>query len=123
MKAVHFIEKVSPKLYACRWVTINFCSSLRFTTFRRICYRWRNTRQRLFQTKNWKRIRVNIIPQYERVNDENYRLYQNSKHLRGNFTMTWICSSAGESGKYFEIFFVARSSTWSWSERLLKRSS
>src|ERR1044071_9747249 len=68
MKAVHFIEKVSPKLYACRWVTINFCSSLRFTTFRRICYRWRNTRQRLFQTKHWKwkRIRINIT----KTNDE-----------------------------------------------------
>src|ERR1044071_8409563 len=43
--------------------------------------------------------------------------------VSGGETKTWICSSGGESGKYFEIFFVARSSSPSLSVRLLKRSS
>ncbi|PKK59558.1 hypothetical protein RhiirC2_762579 [Rhizophagus irregularis] len=41
-----------------------------------------------------------------------YLQYQ-TRHLRGNFTITWICSSRGESGKYFEIFLIANSSSLS----------
>src|SRR3954451_22103941 len=43
--------------------------------------------------------------------------------VSGGETKTWICSSAGESGKYFEIFFIASSSSLSLSERLLKGSA
>lgn len=53
----------------------------------------------------------NMLNKYYKEN--NVKIAHCIQHLCGNFTMIWIYSSESIKGKYFEIFFVAGSSSLS----------